>query len=334
MFACYTLLNSELKEKYNWFLVDSTAKLPIRPVYERSLYALRRIGKLLKYLTVNKIDTVLVFTGDGMSFLEKGLMIILAKKAGKKTIIAPRSGFILRDIENAKRRRFIQRVFGHADVVVCQSSFWQNTFEKVAPNRRYEVVHNWIDTNKYKMSRKFNDRSPIQLLFIGWVVKEKGVYELLEAVKKIHQKGYAIRLDIAGHGTDYEQVAHQIKAAHLEAIVELKGWVKHEQKMELLQKADLFILPTHFEGFPNSLIEAMAAGLPVIASDIDPIKSIVIHDKHALLFECGSAEDLATQITRLVTSVEVRERLAQSASELVEAQFSIAQGVKRFQEII
>lgn len=327
-------MNSGLRDKYKWILIDSTGKVPIRPLPSRMFHAIKRLIIFIWHLLFSRIDTALLFTGDGTSFLEKGVMTIMTKWRGKTAIIAPRSGFILRDLDNSKQRKFIKYVFQKADIVICQSLYWKEVFEQVYPDGNYRVVHNWIDTEKYIITTSKIESATVKLLFLGWIVAEKGVYELIDAIAALHQKGYNIELNLGGNGDAFEAVAQRIKQYHLEEVVQLKGWVKGAQKSNLLANTDIFVLPTHFEGFPNALVEAMASGLPIVASDIEPIQAIVKHGKHALLFQCGSKEDLEAKIEQLIQDVNLRKRLAANAQHLVQQEMTIENGVLQFDRLL
>lgn len=334
MFACRTLLNSQLKDKHIWLLIDSTGKVPARPIYERMVYACVRLLKFVAYIILKRVDMILVFTGDGAGFLEKGLMILFAKFVGKRTIVAPRSGFILRDIKKPILKKFIKAVFKKSDLVICQSRFWRSIFIDVYPKGNYQIVHNWIDSSRYHNQRAFTEKPIIQLLFLGWVVEEKGIYELIEAVTALRKEGYPIQLSVGGQGTAYEEINKKIKQQQLESFIFMKGWIRNEAKLQILEESDIFILPTHFEGFPNALIEAMASGLPTVASNIAPISSLVEDKIHALLFECGSSSDLKDKIELLMNDMTLRQTLSKNAQSLIQSKFSIEYGVKQFEQIL
>ena len=95
MYACRSLLDSALAKKYDWLLLDSTAKSNIRvPFPVRIAHAAKRLVRFLKVITTRRVDCCIIFTSNGWSFVEKGTMAVVAKLLRKKVIIAPRSGFV------------------------------------------------------------------------------------------------------------------------------------------------------------------------------------------------------------------------------------------------
>lgn len=334
MFACYTLVNSRLSQQVDWVLVDSTATLPLRHVAIRALIALKRVLTCSYYLLTRRIDTTLVFTSHGVSFMEKGLIVLLSRLRGRRAIIAPRSGLIINDFDNPLMRRYIQLVLRSASLVICQSPHWQSIFENIAPGVRCEVIHNWVDHSAYPHSEKLPSHNrPIRLLFLGWVTKDKGILELVEAIAILARK-HNIVLNVCGHGDAYDSVISKIEELNLQNNIEMKGWVKHAEKLQEFQQADIFVQPTHYEGFPNSLLEAMSSGVPTVCSDIPAISSLVSNHHDTMQFRTKDVDSLCDAIEKLIESPELRQTVADNAQLLVERKFSMNYGVKSFEDVL
>lgn len=338
MFACGTLVRSRLRERIDWVTVDTTAELPLRSAPVRALRAGARVLRVGRALGRREITTALIFCGHGASFLEKGLMALMARAAGRRVVLAPRSGFIVRDVARLGMRRYVRLVLGRVDVVVCQSPYWRALFEQIAPDANCRVVPNWIDVEPYAALARGRavgqaGGAPLRVLFIGWLAREKGVLDLYDAFAAL-PRHRDVELILCGEGEARAELAARVARDGLGDRVRLRGWVRHDGKLAELARADLFVLPTYFEGFPNALIEAMAAGVPAICSDIAPIASLVRDGEHALLFPCGDAEALRERIDRAIASPALRTRLAERARALVDERFTIDAGVAAFEEIL
>jgi len=139
----------------------------------------------------------------------------------------------------------------------------------------------------------------INLLAIGSLIPRKGMLYILEALAKLSEK-YAFILRLAGDGPLREQLENKARELGIDKQVEFLGSVDAEKIPLLLKQADLFVLASHWEGRPNAVLEAMATGLPVVASDIDGVNELVVDGQTGLLFRDGDSEALRGCIERIM----------------------------------
>lgn len=149
----------------------------------------------------------------------------------------------------------------------------------------------------------------IKLLFLGRLSREKGFEDLLFALPRVLKQWPGAELFACGLG-DLPKYRDMCKAMAIRNNVHFLGWVEHEQKINLLGQADIFVLPSHNEGFPVCLLEAMAAGLPVVATNVGGIPDLVEPDKNGILVEAGKAVALADAIINLADDFFLRERMS------------------------
>lgn len=161
-----------------------------------------------------------------------------------------------------------------------------------------------------------NSTEPPTILALGRLSPEKGFDLLLRAFARAAAHHPHWRLLILGEGPERE--ALQSIAADLMVTdrVDLAGWVRHP--WDAVQRADLYVLTSRFEGFPNALIEAMARGLPAVAFDCpDCVGEIVRHEIDGLLVPPDDVDALATALDTLMTDPERRRRYAARAPEVM-----------------
>jgi glycosyltransferase involved in cell wall biosynthesis len=103
--------------------------------------------------------------------------------------------------------------------------------------------------------------------------------------------------------------------------VRLVGLLAGQQKLAALQRADIFVLPSHTEGLPNAMIEAMAAGLPVIVTPVGSIPDVVTHEDNGLLVPPRNAPALAAALRYLIVSAERRQQLGHAAYASARSRF-------------
>lgn len=336
LFACTSLLESDLFKQFEFVLVDSSTKLPIPNILGRIFKAYKRLLISFYHLCFSRIDSVLVFSADGLSIIEKGVICILAKKIGKKVIIAPRSGFLLNDLKNRKLKWFIGLVFLNSDFVICQGNAWKLIFMRNFPlldSSKFVEVMNWIDLKKYKsIIDKDQESNEITFLFLGWIEREKGVEDLIKAVGLVEENGFKVIL--AGNGSYFDDANKLIRELNIEKKVELIGWVDFNTKLALLKLADVFILPSHFEGMPNAIMEAMASGLPIISTLVGGIPDMVIHDENGKLGDVKNPIFLSNSISYFINNTSEIHRMALNSEMLVVRNHNITQASKKISSLL
>lgn len=338
LFACHTLINSDLKKNINFIEIDSTVtSVPVPPLRIRAFNALFRVFKLIFILISKKVDSVLIFSADSFSFLEKGLMAIITNIFGKKVIFAPRSGMSLDDYKNSKFMRwYMSIVIKSSTYIMCQGQFWKDFYLKMDSNNeeKFVIVHNWINEEEYK-DVEFNlSHATFKILYIGWLEKFKGILDLLESLKKISDKKIEFICNVYGNGSLKNDLEKFIIDNKLENKVFLKGWASKDIKRDAYKKSDLFILPSHFEGFPNSLLESMSAEMPVISSRVGAVEDIVKDNYNGLLFDHKNIDQLIEKIELMINNPTSRKEMAINAKKTISEKFTISQAVEKFKEIL
>lgn len=341
MFACQTILESELNDFINWHLIDSTADSNITGTIAKRMYkAFKRIFLFIRILIARKIEVILIFTADGLSFWEKGFMALIGKFFRKRIILAPRSGIIINNIEaRGLLSKFIPFVILKCDYIICQSYKWQVFFKNITKENntdKYIVINNWIDTKKYINLSTLHgniNNVPIRILFLSWVDKNKGIFELLEAAKKLKEDEINFKIFIAGQGMAYEKVKYFIEQNELCERVELCGWVLGKKKLELLKNSDIYVLPSYYEGYPNSLLEAMAVGKACIATNVGSIPDIIENNKNGILIERKDCIELYKNLKEVILNKNLRIALGKNAQEFIIKNNSIEKGVNSYKKI-
>ena len=126
-----------------------------------------------------------------------------------------------------------------------------------------------------------------------------------------------VRLIICGNGSETGGLKDASRTAGLADIVEFRGWVTGSAKMDAIEESDILVLPSLREGFPNVLLEAMAAGRPVIASAVGAIPDLVIHGRTGLLCEAASSQSLGEQLVAVCADKDLRHRIGLEGQQRV-----------------
>jgi len=167
---------------------------------------------------------------------------------------------------------------------------------------------------------------PNLVLFLGRLEAEKGIYELLEAVAAVRANVPDLRLVCAGEG-DRIGVARYAERLGIADAVKFTGWVGPSGKRALLEHAAVFALPSYREALPASLIEAMGAGIPVVASPVGGIPEVVVDGATGFLVGAGDTKSLRRALDRLLADRALARRMGDAARQAVCAKFDAGRAI-------
>jgi len=334
--ACQTIVNSRISEKVDWTLLDSTPRTNFeRSLFEKSIMASLRLIKFFYYLIAKRPNTVFVFAAHDYSFYEKGLMIYLASFFGKRTILAPRSGFLIDNVSNSEKYKArAAKILKKSDLILCQGTYWKNFFTEnfALDEQKLVVINNCIDYKQFYKKNLQEDEPPLSVLFMGWVDKNKGIFDLVKAMELLKDKN--IRWKFAGDGIGMTELKEKLKETGLAEKTDIYGWIFGEIKLKALQQADVFVLPSYREGLPNAVLEAMAAQTAVICSNVGAIPDLINQGENGFMVEAGDHLDLVNRITEIYQDRELRIKLSKNAHSTIKNSFSLEAIIPKFEALL
>ncbi len=173
---------------------------------------------------------------------------------------------------------------------------------------KVKVVYPGIDLEKFKPSKKISNNKQITLLYLGGLVKRKGIYETIYAFHKVVHERNGLQLLIAGVGPEENSIKKIIEKLNLLDKVKLLGFINEERIADTYQKADIFIYLSFYEGFGYTPLEAMASGIPVIASNKSSIPEVV--GDAGILVNPSNIKEVSEKIKFLIDNPTQRKILA------------------------
>ena len=161
------------------------------------------------------------------------------------------------------------------------------------------VVYPGIDISKFsKLNHETSNNKNICLGYLGRITKDKGIYQLIYAFNKISKKFQDIQFVIGGDGKEFNKTKKLIDDLGMTEKIEMIGEVNN--KIEFFKKLDIFILPSESEGFPFTILEALASGIPVLATNVGGIHEVIKNNHNGLLLDSNRSEKIATAIFSLL----------------------------------
>ena len=243
--------------------------------------------------------------------------------------------------ERSRLQRLLRLCFRIPTVMLCQGVAYQEFFAKrigLVPER-CPILQNWTATPELlaigEVRQYTPGDEPLTVLYLGWIEREKGVFELLECIRRLRQVDQVPRFKVvmAGDGAATAQVRQELHAQGLAGCVELPGWIDSQEKLRRLGEAHLLVLPSYMEGMPNSLIEAMAAGLPVAATEVGAVADVVSHGINGLVVPPRNVDRLFEALQQLLMDAELRARMGRAGWRIAQQRFGAEPAVDRLVEL-
>ena len=178
------------------------------------------------------------------------------------------------------------------------------------------IPTNSISINDFKPFQNRDLHSPLRLLFCGRIVPEKGILELLEAIKDLKKGGMEIKLEVVGtlKNPFSRELFDKINKYSLQEDINFTGYIPFgEALFDKYRNSDLFLLPSYHEGFPHSFWEASMAGIPSIITEVGGVRGFLTHEKEAYLIEIRSSKAIEEAIQELMNDSYLRSQIAQNA---------------------
>lgn len=271
----------------------------------------------------NKPDVVHIHMSYRGSFTRKYLIHKLCRKNGIPDIIHLHGSEFEKwynEVDKKKKEK-IKKMMRECNSFIVLGNKWNQVIKKIEPLTNTVVISNTVKIPD-EMT-KWNS-SPFQILFLGVLIKRKGVGDLLEAVANlIYEKSVDnVKLVIAGTGVEEQNLKCLAAELKIEKYVDFAGWTNGEKKQELLLKSQLLILPSYNEGLPMAILEAMSYGLPVISTDVGDIASAVYDGENGYLVAPGDVNCLSDRIYHIIVNENLYNEFSIASKRKVVSEFS------------
>jgi len=279
------------------------------------------VSQFIKFIEIFfrfKPDLIHVHTSTYGSFYRKSVYIVFSKIFKKKIIIHIHPTHFLEFVKHSKcfKKFFILEVLRMASLIITLTDRMRIESRKlIGEKQSFYVLNNPLYLDDYMFnSIKFREKNT--LLYLGWIIKNKGVYDLLKAYPYIKRNVKNLHLIYCGN-KETEKLRKIVKEKNLSNFITVREWVEFKEKKKLLMKTNALILPSYTEGIPNVLLEAMASGLPILTTPVGGIPTFLEDKKNCLYFSPGNIKEMAKKIVRLLKDTNLQKDIAQNNLEQI-----------------
>jgi glycosyltransferase involved in cell wall biosynthesis len=343
-YAVRILLESNLAEAVDLHHVATNTN---RPVSEKGRLDLRNLrefaAQLIRFtraLHRSRADVVQVETSGRISFVKNAMFILVARAMGRATVLSIHSSAQGMPLDEF-RSHLLGRSFGRfvlrsCDRVRLLSERWTLAFAAAWGIDASRVVGVANAIAKVESPERPAVDDPPEILFLGWMGRRKGVFDLLEACADLKRRDVAFRLRIVGPEDEpgiQDRVVAEVQRLGLSGDTRIEGAVSREQALPMYGEAAVYALPSYAEGLPLGLLEAMSAGRPVVATTVGAIPELVDDGVSGRLVAPGNVPALADALASLLIDRDLRHRIGQVNRKVVSQRNGISNQVDAFKRL-
>ncbi|MDG5467420.1 glycosyltransferase [Deltaproteobacteria bacterium IMCC39524] len=274
------------------------------------------------------------------SFVREGLFVVLAKFKKKKTITFFRGwdkGF--EGKINNHYLWLLRALYGKTDAFIVLSDGFVRTLKGWGCSQAIYKENTVLDDNcldmfdiDHSIETRINSKC-WRILFLSRIFKQKGIYEIIEAFNILKAKYPRLELVIAGDGPELQSAKKYVFEKSISDIT-FTGDVRDEEKNTILTKCHIFCFPTyHNEGLPNSIVEAMAFGLPIVTRPVGGIPDFFLDGKHGFLTASKKPKKIAGLIEKLLLDEDLYKKISNANHSYATENFLASQAAGRFERL-
>ncbi len=337
--ATEIILGSSLSKTFELLHLDTShhdTLATLGAINQRNVFsALRHAAQLVSTIVRKRPDIVYIpISQTTIGYLKDSLFILLSKALGRRVVCHLRGGFFRQwfNSANAVVRLYVRMAHSMVDTQIVLGECLRPLFDGLVPAKSVFVVPNGRDFDFAPPTEVAKSDTTVRILYLGNLFETKGVFDVARAIPQVRAAGCQVEFVFAG-SCNNPHVKETLETCQREQgadIVKLPGSVVGQAKLDLLLNSDILVFPTYFpfEGHPWVIVEAMAAGLPIVSTDHAAIRESVEDGVNGFLVEKQAPDDIADKVISLCRDGDLRRRMGKASRELYEAKFTEAKMVE------
>lgn len=294
----------------------------------KSLYVTGR--NFLKFpRSVLRADLVQLQASDHYAFWEPLAYAKVVKSLGKPAVVRFGGSFDnFYEASSPNQQKMIIEALQIPDALVVLSQGWKDYFGKYVDREKIHVIPNAVPVPPPMPNRTKRTGKPTVLWISGMEAKRKGIDAMLQLVERLHEKADFLFVAVT------DQLRETIEQTGLAEHIEMHGiQIREKMNQYFYPRADIFMLPSFGEGFPNSMLEAMAAGLPTITTPVGAIPEVLVPNTHGFINAPTDVEGMHRDLTYLLENKEDRLRMGKNSYDLVCSTYSLNAVFRRYDQL-
>jgi glycosyltransferase involved in cell wall biosynthesis len=263
--------------------------------------------------------------------------LIVARALRRKTVYQVHGGDQPEQFAGHRpvRIALLRWVLGMPQAVVLLAQSEAAAYRKFLPGARVEIIPNAIDIEASRtVAPRTPSRAPLHVVYVGRLARDKGIFEIMLAVRELQDRGIAVQVSIAGDGPEAGPLLAAATRLGITGLVRFVGPVFGADKDRLWASADVFAFPTfHAEGLPYALLESMAFGVVPITTAVAAIPDVMQNGIHGTLIPARNPSALADAIARLDGDRRTLQHMAQACQERIREHYTLERMAGEFRTL-
>ena len=250
----------------------------------------------------------------GKSWIRKSFLMSWARILGFK-VVAHCHAAEMKLFTAKKGIPKIKKVLDKASANIVLSKSWESFFSNVIKCGNIHIVNNIVVP---PLNTEINTKhSSVCFLFMGAIGDRKGIFDALEAVSNLKKQGLKLKLVVGGNG-EIDRFHNEVKRLDIQDIIDFRGWISDADKKNAIADCDVLILPSHNEGLPISILEAMSYGKAVLSSPVGGIPEIITNGVNGFLVTPGNVDEIETAMKTYIENPSLTEKHGEASLPIIE----------------
>ena len=233
----------------------------------------------------------------------------------------------------------IVKLYHDADALVAVSNGLRKQAHYTTPDLPIEVITNAIDLSFFTPPLHARQNKRVRLIFVGRLTTAKNPIAIIKALIRLKDMDIEdFELELVGDGDQRSDMEQLVIDQNLTKRVTFTGWINRDQLLAHYQRADIFVTATTWEGMPNTVLEAMATGLPVVGTQAPGLDQLVCEGRNGYIVPLNNIDTLADRLGRLINNTHERQRMGKESRKIAEREFSwehiSAQYVEIYEQVL
>jgi len=335
------ILTSDLNKEYEFvpFTTSRPTENLVKDVYDYTLMFHMELKCLIR-AALTTLHHIIVFpvvlakrnpkivhihTPDYWPFWESSIYIFFSKMSHRKIVLHIHATSFDKFYKNGNSlgKYFIRKTLNIADKIIVLSSRSKSFFAELVPEYKLAVIPNTVKgTILYNGLQRHVKSDVVKVLFIGGTeAKRKGIYDILKAIPIVAEKYGSNILFIFVGKCNVEELKTICKEKNISNYVEILGYLETKEKIKVFSLSDIYILPSYSEELPIAILEAMAAGLPIISTPVGSIPEVIEEGVNGYLIKPGDYYGLTEKILLLAKDRQLRQIMGRNNAEKIRAEY-------------